>query len=111
MSPIVEADMKCRAKIRASRCGARRREHIGDDLECPNGSGATFLRYDEAVRTVRGQNSFLYDEVELLEKIVIGTLHRRSLDAARSHPAFDRLVGRVDTLSAQVKKRRAELGL
>lgn len=77
---------------------------MGEDLTCPDGGG-TF-----AFAIPRGQASFTESEVVLLDKLVRGVLHGRELDAALAQDAFPSLRAKVNGLSAQVARRKAERG-
>ena len=92
------------AGLNNKRCKAPRSEH-GPDRKCPNGSGRSYL-----AATPRGTTSFTEVEVDLLDKIVRGALHGRSMEAAAGHDSMHSLRGKVNGLKAQVARRRAERG-
>lgn len=103
-----DQDPKCATTmnhVTKARCKSRRSVHIGDDLNCPGDPRRTFQ-----YATPRGMVSFSEGEVDLLDKLVRGALHGRSMDAAARHPEMHGLRAKVNGLSAQVARRHAERG-
>ena len=103
-----DPDPKCAATLNwvtKARCKSRRSVHTGPDLDCPGDSGRVFQS-----ATPRGTASFSEGEVELLDKLVRGALHGRSMEAAARHPEMPGLRAKVNGLSAQVARRHAERG-
>lgn len=104
--PLADVDPRCNARHskHARRCRVPISGHTGAELKCPRGDG-TFIH-----SPIRGGTSFTEEQILLLDAIVLGALHGRSLDAAPSQPAWHGLRAKVNGLKAQVARRRAERG-
>lgn len=103
-----DPDPKCAQTmnhVTKARCKSRRSLHTGVDLNCP-GDPRRVFKYE----VPRGQVSLSAGEVDLLDKLVRGTLHGRSMERALTHPDMHGLRAKVNGLSAQVARRHAERG-